>query len=119
LSELQELTSLLVDLHQQFDTLELSNKHFQRLILDARAGNLEQLQEYQELYDRYKDTQKKIDSIKASLQKADQEKEYKQFLLNELEELSWKAGEGVSLEEELNALMQSKSNIQQVPQLFC
>ncbi|MEY2587606.1 MAG: repair protein RecN [Bacteroidota bacterium] len=104
LSQLQELTSLLVDLHQQFDTLELSNKHFQRLILDARAGNLEQLQEYQELYDRYKDTQKKIDSIKASLQKADQEKEYTQFLLNELEELSWKAGEGVSLEEELNLL---------------
>ena len=104
LVQLQELTAFLVDLHQQFDTLELSNKQFQRLILDARAGCLDVLQEYQEVYDEYKDVQAKIVVVKTSLQKAEQEKEYKLFLLNELEELSWKKGEEKELVDELNVL---------------
>ena len=39
LSQLQQLGSLLVDLHQQFDTLELGETDFQREVLDALAGN--------------------------------------------------------------------------------
>ena len=34
LSQLNELSSLLVDLHQQFDTLELGESNFQRDVLD-------------------------------------------------------------------------------------
>ena len=104
LSQLQGLTKMLVDLHQQFDTLELSNKQFQQMLLDARAGCLDLLKEYQQSYNQYKEVQRKITSIKESLQKAAQEKEYKAFLLNELEELNWKMDEGKALEDELNLL---------------
>jgi len=39
LSQLNQLSSLLVDLHQQFDTLELGESDFQREVLDALASN--------------------------------------------------------------------------------
>src|SRR5687768_545506 len=39
LNQLQQITSLLVDLHKQFDTLEIGESDFQREVLDALAGN--------------------------------------------------------------------------------
>src|SRR5882724_697743 len=38
-NQLKGLSSLLVDLHQQFDTLELGDADFQREVLDALADN--------------------------------------------------------------------------------
>ena len=38
LQQLKQLASLLVDLHQQFDTLELGDTDFQRTVLDALAN---------------------------------------------------------------------------------
>jgi DNA repair protein RecN (Recombination protein N) len=45
LAQLKELSLLLVDLHQQFDTLDLGEKDFQREVLDALADNAVLLQE--------------------------------------------------------------------------
>jgi DNA repair protein RecN (Recombination protein N) len=39
LQQLKALASLLVDLHQQFDTLELGDSDFQRAVMDALANN--------------------------------------------------------------------------------
>ena len=39
LEQLRELSSLLVDLHQQFDALQLGENDFQREVIDALAGN--------------------------------------------------------------------------------
>ncbi|MFN5021214.1 MAG: AAA family ATPase, partial [bacterium] len=47
---------------------------------------------------------KKIAAIEALLQKAQQERDYKIFLLNELEELNWTDGETRLIEEELDLL---------------
>src|SRR5258708_14474087 len=44
---LQKLSSLLVDLHQQFDTLELSSNDFQREVTDTLANNAGDLFQYQ------------------------------------------------------------------------
>src|SRR3954451_3317676 len=48
LGQLNQLSSLLVDLHQQFDTLELGESDFQREVLDALAGNHGLLKSYRE-----------------------------------------------------------------------
>src|SRR5690349_11334451 len=50
LSQLNELSGLLVDLHQQFDTLELTQHDFQREVLDALAGHTSLLDEYQAIF---------------------------------------------------------------------
>lgn len=104
LAQLQQFSALLVDLHQQFDTLELGNQEFQRLLVDAKAGILNEVANCAKSYQVFAQTQKKIATIRAAVLKADQEKEYKSFLLKELEELNWQAGEEKSLEEELNML---------------
>lgn len=104
LSQLQQFSALLVDLHQQFDTLELGNQEFQRVLVDAKAGVLQEVTQCTKSYQLFAQTQKKIAAIKAALLKADQEKEYKLFLLKELEELHWQAGEEKLLEDELNML---------------
>lgn len=117
LAQLQQFSALLVDLHQQFDTLELGNQEFQRLLVDAKAEILDEVSNYGKSYQLLSQVQKKIASIKAALLKAEQEKEYKLFLLNELEELNWQAEEGKSLEEELNVLThaeQIKSSLSRV-----
>ena len=50
LNQLKELSSLVVDLHQQFDTLELGDNAFQREVLDALADNAKLLQQYNDVY---------------------------------------------------------------------
>src|SRR6476646_8103847 len=47
LDQLRTVTSLLVDLHQQFDTLDLADSGFQREVIDALGGNGELLRAYQ------------------------------------------------------------------------
>jgi len=50
LQQIRELASLLVDLHQQFDTLSLGDAGFQRNVVDALANNQDSLTAYQEVY---------------------------------------------------------------------
>lgn len=114
LSQLQQFSAMLVDLHQQFDTLELGNQEFQRVLVDAKAGLMSDVATYGKTHQLFLQTQKKISALRASLLKADQEREYKSFLLKELEELNWQAGEEKALEDELTMLShaeQIKSNL--------
>jgi DNA repair protein RecN (Recombination protein N) len=104
LAQLQQFSSLLVDLHQQFDTLELGNHEFQRQLVDAKAGIMQEVADYGKTYQFFVQIQKKIASIRTAMLKADQEKEYKSFLLKELEDLNWQLGEEKLLEAELTVL---------------
>ena len=65
LNQLKTLSTLLVDLHQQFDTLELNSSDFQQQVLDALADNTELLQQYQELFHQYKKTKKELTELQA------------------------------------------------------
>src|SRR5690606_10367725 len=60
LSQLSALTQLLVDLHQQFDTLELEKSAFQREVIDALAGHPDQLSAYTRRYYDYTAQQKEL-----------------------------------------------------------
>ncbi|MFN7831065.1 MAG: AAA family ATPase [Bacteroidota bacterium] len=57
---LQRLTETLVDLHQQFDTLDIHNVNFQLRMIDALADNAILLKEYQSGYRRYASDRKKL-----------------------------------------------------------
>jgi len=63
LQQLKQLASLLVDLHQQFDTLELGDAGFQREVLDALAGNGKTLKEYQTIFHQYKMATKALEAL--------------------------------------------------------
>ena len=65
LSQLLELSSMLVDLHQQFDTLELAANSFQREVLDALAGQVSQVESYQTLFNNWQELKKETDRLRA------------------------------------------------------
>ncbi|MEY3873381.1 MAG: hypothetical protein RL363_102 [Bacteroidota bacterium] len=104
LNELRQLTSQLVDLHQQFDTLTLGDTDFQRTVIDALANIQKDLAAYQLAYTSWKDNEKQLNGYLA--QKAEFEKieSYNKHLLSEFTELNLQEGELEQLEQELKFL---------------
>jgi len=64
LNELKQLSSLLVDLHQQFDTQDLGNNNFQREVIDALAGNGKDIELYQSVYKNYRNLLRDLEALK-------------------------------------------------------
>jgi DNA repair protein RecN (Recombination protein N) len=104
LSQLNQLSSLLVDLHQQFDTLELGESDFQREVLDALAGNFLVLKKYSQLFNETQAARKELDKLKDQKAQFEKEFDYHQFQFNELEEAGFKENELEDLEQELKLL---------------
>ncbi|HEX2845995.1 MAG TPA: DNA repair protein RecN [Chitinophagaceae bacterium] len=104
LAQLNELSSLLVDLHQQFDTLAIGESDFQREVLDALAGNNEALQSYQAVYHQWQDTKKQWEALKEQQLQFNKEADYQQFQYNELEEASFKENELEEIDADLKIL---------------
>ena len=102
--QLKELASLLVDLHQQFDTLELIDTVFQREVLDALANNEEALQTYQSIYRRYNQEKKELDILQQQKAAFTKEFDYNQFLFDELNEVGLTNNELEDLDQELQLL---------------
>jgi len=104
LSQLQQVSSLLVDLHLQFDTLELGESDFQREVLDALAGNIPVLNEYQVVFRQWQLVKKECDELKNQKQQFDKEADYNQFQYKELEEAGFKENELEDIDAELKML---------------
>ncbi|MGZ8540211.1 MAG: DNA repair protein RecN [Chitinophagaceae bacterium] len=104
LSQLQQLSSLLVDLHLQFDTLELGESDFQREVLDALAGNAAMLNDYQLIFRQWQLIKKEWDELKNQKLQFDKEADYNQFQYSELEEAGFKENELEHIDGELKML---------------
>ncbi len=108
LSQLQELSSLLIDLHQQFDTLELGETDFQREVLDALASQLSLVEEYQLQYRQWQQLKKETEELKAQQQQFEKEADYNRFQYTELEEAAFRENELEETEAELKLLNNSE-----------
>ncbi|GAB5555023.1 MAG: DNA repair protein RecN [Saprospiraceae bacterium] len=104
LKVLQNLSAELIDLHQQFDTLDLNEVSFQLKMLDALAENKALLQKYQKAYRQYQRDKKQLADLEEQNRNATKEAEFIAFQLNELEEATLEVGEQDLLEEEQNRL---------------
>ena len=104
LSQLNELTSLLVDLHQQFDTLELGKSDFQREVLDALANNFSMLHQYSQVFVASQSAKKELENLKEQKTQFEKEFDYHQFQFNELDEAGFRENELEDLDIELKML---------------
>jgi DNA repair protein RecN (Recombination protein N) len=104
LNLLQEVGSTLVDLHQQFDTLEVGEEDFQRKVLDALAGNAKLLQEYQQIYRSLQSSAKKLAALKSQKQQFNESQDYTRFLFEELQQAALAENELEDIEGELKLL---------------
>ena len=104
LQQLKTLTSLLVDLHQQFDTLELGDTDFQRAVLDALGGNEVLVAEYADIYKRWRQSETELQKLLSQKNNFQKELDYNQFLFDELNDVSLKENELEDLDAELQVL---------------
>ena len=116
LNELKQLTSQLVDLHQQFDTLTLGDTDFQRTVIDALAGVHKDLAQYQSIFHLWKDHQKQLAELITRRDEFEKTESYKKHLLEELAALQLKENELEHLEQELKFLENAVSIKAQIDQ---
>lgn len=108
LNQLQQLSSSLVDLHQQFDTMVMAESDFQREVLDALAGNSELLGGYQSLFRQLQSTKKALEALQQQKNQFNKEVDYTKFLFDELHEAALKENELEELDAELKLLSNSE-----------
>lgn len=101
---LNEFTSQLVDLHRQFDNLAVKDHLFAFQIIDALAGNQDLLHTYQQQYREHQRLQKQLQELTGNRQAFRQELDYKQFLLQELEDFAIRDNELEQLADEARSL---------------
>jgi DNA repair protein RecN (Recombination protein N) len=107
---LQSLTDGLIDIHQQFDMLDIQKPTFQLQMLDALAGTKTLLEKYSSLFKTYKQSLKKLDELKEKNKNANQEIEFLTFQMNEFNQAGLKIGE----QEDLEALLQKLTSAEDI-----
>ena len=115
LQELQELGLILIDIHSQHQTQELSEENFQFQIIDAVANSKNDISIYSDLLRFYKKNKSELSTLKTQLQSVQKEQDYNTFLLEELLSANLKSGEQETLEsnyEKLNNVAFIRENIE-------
>ena len=117
LQQLQDLSFYLIDVHSQHQTLELSEEDYQFKIIDSIANNQELLIDFQSGLKKYRSAKSTIESKKNELSSILKEKDYNEFLYQELESANLKQGELEELEQQyqsLNNVEFIKGNLEQL-----
>ncbi|HEY4287121.1 MAG TPA: DNA repair protein RecN [Puia sp.] len=108
LEQLRKLSSLLVDLHRQFDTMELGESDFQREVLDALAGQAPALEEYRTVYRSWQSAVRELATLQEQKAQFNKELDYNKFLFDELNEVALRENELEELGQELKLLNNSE-----------
>jgi DNA repair protein RecN (Recombination protein N) len=87
LDVLKELTSQLIDIHSQFETSNLFTADYQFKIIDGLSDNKKTIEEYQQDFLEFQSLKTQLKKLQTQLSENTKESDYKQFLLNELEDL--------------------------------
>ncbi|MBF0492718.1 MAG: DNA repair protein RecN [Deltaproteobacteria bacterium] len=96
-SQLQKISSDLVEYISQHESSRLFDENYAREILDAEGGYAETLLAYQEIFRAYQSAQEELEQLKKKFLDFQQKQDFYKFQLKELEEARLKSGE----EEEL------------------
>lgn len=87
LDVLKEFSSQLIDIHSQFETSNLFTSEYQFKIIDGLSENKQIIEEYQQVFSDFQSLKLQLKKLQTQLSETNKESDYKDFLLNELEEL--------------------------------
>lgn len=104
LGVLNSLTSLLVDLHQQFDHLALEDDNFQMEALDAVGNNVALAENYRQLFYQHKKIKQKLADNRERQSQWQKDADYKQYLLDELVQAAFRDEEIEQSEQQLKQM---------------
>ena len=118
---LQDISSRLVDIHSQHQTLLLSDKQFQLGILDYFAGNTELKDQCAALWKKLNSLKAELNQLEARIARINSEKDYNEAQFRQLEAASLREGELDELEVEQKQLANAeeiKTGLCTVEELF-
>ena len=101
LNVLKLFSEKLIHIHSQHNTLELRNADFQMDVVDVVGDIQNDKFKFVSLYKEWGVAKKELEALKEKANQFEQEKDYNQFLLEELEELNLEKNNFSKLEEEL------------------
>ena len=104
LDALQAVGVRLMDIHSQNDTLLLKDQSFQLSLIDSFAQNESQLKQYQEVFPHHQDLKKELKNLQEEQHTEGGDRDYLQFLFEELEEAKLVPGELEEIELKLESL---------------
>lgn len=108
---LTKLTSMLVDLQQQFGHLALENDSFQLDVIDAIAQSVQDREVYNVEYKEYKKLSVGLAELQQQQLQWQKEADYNSFLLQELTEAGFKENEIEDAEKQLKQLLHAEKII--------
>lgn len=104
LETLRRVTSQLMDIHSQHDSVMLGSNEYQLQIVDTYAQDDDRLRTYRADYQTYRDRQMTYDHLQNEAGAMRREFDYNNFLYQELLKANLQADEQELLEQELNVL---------------
>jgi DNA repair protein RecN (Recombination protein N) len=119
---LQSISSRLVDIHSQHQTLLLSDRQFQLDILDHYAGNIALREQCADLWRRMGKIKADLAALDAKISSISSERDYTEARFRQLEEAGLREGELLELEEEQKQLANAeeiKTCLSYTEELFC
>ncbi len=102
LNVLRELTSQLLNIHSQYNTIELKEKDFQLNVLDILSDLTTEKKEYLSAYTSLREKERELEKLRSSIEKIRAERDYNEFQLNELNDLQPDTTDFERYENELN-----------------
>jgi DNA repair protein RecN (Recombination protein N) len=87
LNLLKQISQFLVDIHSQHQTLLINTQEYQLNIIDSYCNNSSLIQKFKEKYSFYKQQKTELNTLVEKENALKNEIDYKQFLLNEIEEI--------------------------------
>lgn len=118
---LQDISSRLIDIHSQHQTLLLSDRRFQMSLLDFYAGNSGLLEESAGLWKLLQEKKAELRTLEERLSRSAAERDYNQARLAQLQKASLKEGELAELEQEQKQLANAeeiKTSFTAVEEMF-
>lgn len=86
LEQLRKVSEKLIDIHSQFETAKIFTEEFQFNIIDGIAKNEIEIDDYQDEYRSYLKLKSRLKELQEQFHKGNQERDYKNFLLTELQD---------------------------------
>jgi DNA repair protein RecN (Recombination protein N) len=104
LNQLSKISSFIIDIHSQHQTLELTQNNFQFEVIDSISNNLSIIENYKSTLDLYNTKLKELEELTQSKDQLIKTLDYNLFLANEIESSS-------ILNESLEKLEEEQKNL--------
>lgn len=102
LEVLKELSSSLIDIHSQFETSNLFTESYQFEIIDGLSKDKSLIVNFQKEFAGFKKLRLNLEKLKIQLEQGNKESDYKNFLLNELNDAALHTFNFEELQNQLN-----------------